>query len=370
MKNIALIGYYGFNNAGDDAILYSIIRSLKQRDQKINITVLSNNPEKTTRRYEVVSKNRWKWLDVLKTITSSDVLVFGGGSLLQDVTSTRSLDYYLIIARLGLWFRKKVYFMAQGIGPLKLDASKKKVAKTLNKVSLITVRDSDSKQKLLDMGIVEPRIEITADMVFSLYRNEIERSFGHKLLERNQIDVSENAKLVGISVRHWKNLTQYKKKIAELVDALMDKGFQALFIPFHFPDDVGCARDVAKQMNHEPYILKDECTTLEMLGVLSSLDVFVGMRLHGLVMASVMGIPSVGISYDPKIEAAIEMIGQVSGGRVENIDSDKIIYDVQQLSLDREEYQENVFLAVDNLRSRARKNIDYLMEMLGPDDHE
>lgn len=368
MKKIALIGYYGFNNAGDEAILYSILRSIKQRAPQAQVTVLSNHPDKTQRRYQVDSKSRWKWLDILRTLLSCDLLVFGGGSLLQDVTSKRSLDYYLGLVRLARFFRKPVYFMAQGVGPFKLSSSKSKIEKLINKVDLVSLRDPESKQTLLDMGVTQTRLELTADMVFSLYRNEIERSFGAKVLERNQIDTIEK-KTIGFSVRQWKDLSHYKKKLAQVADALVEKGYQVLFLPFHFPDDVACARDVAKLMTQEPILLKEECSTLEMLGILSTLEVFVSMRMHGIVMASVMGVATVGISYDPKIEAVLELTGQVSGGRVENIDADKMIYDIQQLSLDQADHREQILETVDKLRPRARKNMDLLMSLLEEKDH-
>ena len=49
----------------------------------------------------------------------SELIISGGGSLLQDVTSKRSLLYYLSIIGLGKLFGKKVMLFAQGIGPIR-----------------------------------------------------------------------------------------------------------------------------------------------------------------------------------------------------------------------------------------------------------
>ena len=42
--HVVLSGYYGFDNVGDDAILFSIIPSSEKDSGSIDITVLSNNP--------------------------------------------------------------------------------------------------------------------------------------------------------------------------------------------------------------------------------------------------------------------------------------------------------------------------------------
>lgn len=370
MKRVALVGYYGFNNTGDEAILYSIIRSMKQRDKNIEITVLSNNPEKTRKVYGVKARNRWKWHEVLSTIFNHDILVFGGGSLLQDVTSTRSLDYYLMIARVALLLRKKVYFMAQGIGPFKQKRSREKVVSLLNRVDVITVRDRDSKQELLDLGVTKPQMEVTADGVFSLYRNEVEKHPGEKVLARNGIEGERLSRLIGFSVRDWAELSNYKNTIAKLADALTGSGYQVVFVPFHFPDDVSCARDIAKLMVEEAVVMKEQYNTVEMLGIIDKMDLFIGMRMHSIVMASIMGVPTIGLSYDPKIEAAVHATGQTFGGRVENLDIDKLLYAAKELLMNRDAISESLLERVDKLRSRSRKNMDILVDMMGKKKNE
>ena len=101
MNKVVLSGYYGFNNAGDEAVLQAIINSLKKADQDLDITVLSNNPEHTTKAYGVKAVNRWKLNEIAGAIKESDLLISGGGSLLQDVTSKNGILYYLGIIGLA-----------------------------------------------------------------------------------------------------------------------------------------------------------------------------------------------------------------------------------------------------------------------------
>ena len=78
-------GYIGFDNFGDEAIASVLIANLKKNGAE-KITVLSSNPIKTANLYGVNSEY---FLKFFKPILETDVLISGGGSLLQDVTSLK-----------------------------------------------------------------------------------------------------------------------------------------------------------------------------------------------------------------------------------------------------------------------------------------
>src|SRR5690625_1275821 len=154
--HIVISGYYGFDNVGDETILYSIIQSLREYEPNIRITALSNHPEATKATYGIEAINRWKFKDVSRTIKSSDGLISGGGSLLQDETGLRSIPYYAGIIKLAQWHGKPTFVYAQGIGPINRSLNKWITKRVFNKVNHITVRDKDS-QKLLDrIGVTQP----------------------------------------------------------------------------------------------------------------------------------------------------------------------------------------------------------------------
>ena len=112
---IVISGYYGFNNSGDDALLLSMIDDLKTVVDKGNITVLSKKPQETERVYGVRAVSRYNIFLLLKNIFNCDLLISGGGTLIQDATSTKSLLYYLMIIRIAQMFGKKVMLYASGI---------------------------------------------------------------------------------------------------------------------------------------------------------------------------------------------------------------------------------------------------------------
>ena len=110
---VLLSGYYGFDNAGDEAVLYAIVHALRDANPDIEITVLSNQPEKTALQLDVHAVNRWGKSGLIKAVKDCDVLISGGGSLLQDVTSKNGILYYLGLIKLAQVLKKKVmiYFI-------------------------------------------------------------------------------------------------------------------------------------------------------------------------------------------------------------------------------------------------------------------
>ena len=97
MSKIVISGYYGFNNAGDEALLTAILAALRAVEPKADITVISGNPGNTIAKHQVKSMYRFAAVRLLRAIGEADLVISGGGSLLQNVTSRRSLYYYMVI---------------------------------------------------------------------------------------------------------------------------------------------------------------------------------------------------------------------------------------------------------------------------------
>ena len=99
MVNILISGYYGFDNIGDESILRTLVSSLREHIPDCSLTVLSHNPTSTREKYGVEAVDRMSPVAILRAVKKCDMLISGGGSLLQDVTSSKSLHYYLSIIR-------------------------------------------------------------------------------------------------------------------------------------------------------------------------------------------------------------------------------------------------------------------------------
>lgn len=305
---IALSGYYGFDNAGDEALLAAITSSIKMLQPSAEFTVFSGNPGQTSSLHGYHAAYYKSPLAIMRELRGSDLLISGGGSIFQDITGPLSLPYYICIVALAKLMRKPVVFYAQGVGPINRRFSKLLMRLVANQVDLITLRDPASSRFLFEMGVNRPPMLITADPVFSLQPGIRDRARVQELLSSLGIGTQP---LLGVAVRKWPALEGYQNCLAKLLDDLSAGGYGIVFIPMSYPEDVAESRRVAQMMEREATVLERHLTSQEHLALMERLDLMIAMRLHALIFAANRGIPFAGISYDPKVEAFLESFGLV-----------------------------------------------------------
>ena len=344
-------------------MLASMLEVLRESDD-LNFTVISLNPEYTKKRHNVDAVG---WLDIfsiIKKILKADLLISGGGSLLQNVTSCRSLYYYLGIIFLAKFFGCKVMLYAQGIGPIRGAFPSWLMKVILNRVNLITVRDKGSLDELRRLKITVPKIFCTADPVLAL--NPVPLTFGKKILDRHSVDIDSTPK-IGVAVRHWIDWDKCRNEIAAAMDMLAEKiSAQIIFIPMHFPEDVKAAKSIVQLMKNPCTVIEEELLTAENLSLIGCMDVLIAIRLHALIFAGVMGVPMLGISYDPKIGRFLDSIHEKPLGNLQDITADKIFTETLKRLDAGKNFHNETRLA--NLRELSLKNAKLAFELLGTRD--
>jgi polysaccharide pyruvyl transferase CsaB len=133
---LVIAGYYGFGNWGDEAALAVLIRYLREALPHARIVVLSHDPAQTARLHGTEAINRWNLFEVHRALARASGFLLGPGGLLQDVTSARSLLYYVGLVRLAQHYHLPTYLIGQGIGPLRSQRSERWVAKALQRARL------------------------------------------------------------------------------------------------------------------------------------------------------------------------------------------------------------------------------------------
>ncbi|NLO22415.1 MAG: polysaccharide pyruvyl transferase CsaB [Syntrophomonadaceae bacterium] len=353
---IALSGYYGFDNAGDEALLSAICRSIQQLEPQAEFVIFSGFPERTTQMHGLRAVNRMNPWQLIRELLTSNLLISGGGSLLQDVTGPRSLPYYISIVALAKTLGKPVIFYAQGIGPINRNFSKWLMRIIANKVDLITLRDEDSLLLLQELGINRPPIKLTADPVFALEPS------GSDLLKTANIIKElglEPQKLVGVSVRPWSALEGYQPNLARVLDALVQKGYQVIFIPMDYARDWPESQRVLALMEEKGHIVQQHLSSMEHLALLSGFDLLVGMRLHSLIFAANRGVPFAGIAYDPKIVAFLKSFGLNPLPE----SSSAMLLELERL-LESPGLSEHISSRVRDLRLRAEENAALALSLI------
>lgn len=365
-KRVLLSGYYGFDNSGDDAILKAIVKDLKMQDKDIDITVLSKDPEKTMENYNVNAVKRFNLKEVFNAIKSTSLLISGGGSLLQDVTSTRSLWYYLMIMYLSKFHKKKIMVYANGIGPINKKFNRNLAKNILNKVDLITLRDQDSKRYLEDMGVKNDKIFVTADPVFTLDPSKEERI--KEIFTDEGIPL--NRKYIGISIRKWKDTENLGDVISKVIDYLLDKyDIGIILIPMHHPEDLEISLNVQNRVEGKDcYTLEDKYSVEDIMGVIKGLDLIIAMRLHSLIYAATQEVPMVGIVYDPKVEGILKSFDIGYMCPADDLDFEDCIYNVDAVWENREEIRQRLKKQDEKFIEKALSNVRMALELLEAGD--
>lgn len=364
MSEIVISGYYGFANAGDEAMLAAMIEAFTDLEPSVSITVISGNPKDTRERHGVKALYRLNYPKIFAAIARCDLLISGGGSLLQDVTSDRSIYYYLSIVFIAKHLGKPVMLYAQGIGPVRKAMAQAAMRYIGNKVDLITVRDEGSRAELKYLGVDQPPVFVTADPVLAMH--PVDRQIGRTILRKYHVEGARP--IVGISVREWKDWGHYKTVLAQTADYLV-RNYQArvVFLPMQWPDDYEAAQRVVSHMQESATLLEEEYTTTEMLSLVGNLDLLIGVRLHALIFAAVMHVPLLGISYDPKIDRFLETMSVHHVGSLQSVTFEAMVKHIQALWPEILQPNNSRQERINELRNKAFSNAEQALALI---DHK
>ncbi|MEW6522452.1 MAG: polysaccharide pyruvyl transferase CsaB [Bacillota bacterium] len=361
MPEVLIAGYYGFGNTGDEAILASTVTALRRLAPELRLTVLSADPATTQKNHRVRALPRLDLARVAIAMSRSDLFLFGGGSLLQDTTSLRSLLYYLALLNMALAAKKPVMVYANGFGPVSSRMGRRACRWTLDRVDLITLRDEDSRRELESLGIARPPVRVTADPAFLLEAASPETV--DNILVREGICRPQVGRLV-VAVRYWNGLDP--GALAGALDRLVQNtGLQVLFVPMHGEDDRRCSRETAALMSQPALVLKGSYAPSELLGLIGTAHVLLGMRFHALVFAVSQAVPAAGIVYDPKVSALLSTLGLPVAGHAGELDPVQLATTVEQLYRCREACRGQLVTLAGDLRRDAAVGVRQALDLLG-----
>ncbi|MFC2947734.1 polysaccharide pyruvyl transferase family protein [Virgibacillus sediminis] len=321
---IGIVGNYGNNNQGDEAILEGILIQLKKVHQieRQDIIVFSNQPERTSEKYGVKSvklyyKKNNAPLTLFRTLKKNssiirdlDLLIIGGGGIFMDLYGREAFIFgmYGWLAKLS---RTPVVLYGVGAGPI-LTRIGKVILRSLAHLSkVITVRDPKSKELLESIG-VKSSIHVIGDPAFQV--NPPER-------EGSKQDDAINIGVTAVPFHHisyWPKEDKVKYRayiegMAQNLDHLVDyyPNARINFFSTKHPQDTMVTKEIRELMTH-----KDQCSIAdrpmdhqEITDFASKQDLVIGTRLHSLILALVSATPVIAVSYHHKVEDFMGMIG-------------------------------------------------------------
>ena len=305
---VVICGAYGRGNAGDDAILEAILQEMRSLDPDMPMTVLSKDPKSTRLTYRVQAVHRANFPVWHRAMHHAKLYINGGGSLIQDVTSRRSLWYYLHNIQTAKRCGCKVQMYGCGIGPVIRESHRKMAARVLNaNVDAITLREPDSLEELRAMGVDKPEILLTADPALTL-RQAPEDQTDSVLLRAG---IPPHGRYICFALRRWKGFEEKAPLFSKAAEyAYRTYGLTPVFAAVEKHLDPGANQMAARGLSVPHYFLNDAGSAGTIIGALSRMEIVVSMRLHALIFAAGQGIPLAGVVYDPKVSAFLRYIGQ------------------------------------------------------------
>jgi polysaccharide pyruvyl transferase CsaB len=257
---LLLVGYYGYGNLGDELLAGVAARIV----QAVPATV------------QVLTPQLRRPLRLWTAIFSCDGIVFGGGSLFQDITGRGfTVLYYVGIALLGLCLRKKIFFIGHGMGPIKRPLNRLLLRYVLQRAEFISLRNRESFAFVQALGI--SRAILTNDLIFAEMLPKIKKKQTKKIkiVLSFRSGVPVNQLIAFCAQLHEHDLVVVP--LQQRADELLSQQF----------------KKYARVVDYDPEKIIREIATA---------DFAVGMRLHFLILAASYAVPFIGIAYDPKVE--------------------------------------------------------------------
>ena len=359
---IVICGAYGRGNAGDDAILEAILQEMHSIDPDMPTLVLSKHPKETRLAYRVRAVQRFNYPAWRAAMRHAKLYINGGGSLIQDVTSRRSLWFYLHNISTAKRMGCKVQMYGCGIGPVTRPSHRKMAARVLNAaVDVITLREPDSQAELRSMGVTKPKVLLTADPALTLRSAPPEKTDSVLL----QAGVPTGGRYLCFALRKWRGFEEKAPVFAAAAEYAYEKhGLTPVFLAVEKHQDPLAAAIAAQGLRVPHYFLNDAGGAGTIIGALARMEAVVSMRLHALIFAAGQGIPLVGVVYDPKVSSFLRYIGQDLFADLTELTAPKLCAMIDR-AVEQAAQPERQAAAVARLQEMEHGNVQIAKELLG-----
>lgn len=354
-------GYFGCGNAGDDAILQGFLDGMHAISPETEICALTADPNRAEKRFGIRCIERKNPIAVRYALHRSELFVCGGGSLLQNATSNRSLHYYLSLLRMAKRAHCKTILYAAGIGPIRGERAKKAVAKGLRRCDYISLRDPDSLRFLIGLGMDRARLHESADPALLMPLPPSTRTTA--LLREQGLPDRQN-RLCVILRRLPPDNEPLLRSFATAVHLLCKRHrLTPVFLLFCAEDETS-ARSVCRIVGGtilHPRAIED------LTALLRDSRLILSMRLHALILAAATATPAIGISIDPtdqKISSFARLSGQESLAYPHPSVGELVELSERQLSTKAPQKSERIAQAVEELRKKACKDLENIIKIL------
>jgi len=389
IKSITLLGSSSGRNAGDAALLNSIMADLKKLDPNLRFEIPTINPSfimKSFSKYNAKPISMLPWhfsikmlgfptfLSVARTDMTIifDAILFDR-ALYNPLFNFLSTLYFLIpfAKRKG----KKIAYYNVGVGPITTTIGKKMLKKISEMTDLITVRDSQSIQILKSLKIPESKIILTADAALNnppSIEEHVEKILSLEEIEKEKPLLGFN---INVYIDTWVetgkepiNKSSFLKDIASVLDTVIeDLDVNVIFFATQHMDIpiISKVIDYIKNKDKVNLITNKKYSNQEIMGLLGKMELFVGMRLHSLILASAMHTPILGLIYQDKVRNYLKELN-LEEQRLEfsDFNAENLLDVIKRSWYEREKIKKHLSIRIEELKKKAKKTPKMVIDLL------
>jgi len=300
-EKILILGSYGRGNAGDDAFLFSALKLFNNYSLVINSANDDLLPKEIVDKVITISTDGAG--DFFKKIIlffQIRYVVYCGGDLFVELHGEKfpriSLWKMLIVNIICKIFNKKVFYLGVGAGDI--SGFSLFLARISAKLSdFIVTRDSHTIRLLK----VKKMLELP-DLAINLFETN----------KTNKKNLKQTI-YIGISLLYFLpdpeiNFPLVVEEFQSLFAFFDNKDVKFIIIPFFISkhtkhDDLWVSKKLINNSKYKNVEVFNSNKLEDILTLLPQLSLMIGTRLHANILAVLSGIPTLGISYRPKVKS-------------------------------------------------------------------
>jgi polysaccharide pyruvyl transferase CsaB len=320
---IAISSSYGDLNLGDRAILEATAHRLASQRDDIELFFLTRFPGRQVPEGQVAtridSRPFFGTLQTINALRGSELLMIGGGGLLQDSTTIGNLIFHWSRARMARFLKVPYVLCGIGIGPLRSRISRWLVRDMLLHADWTCVRDRESLAIAQALKPDSKNITLGADLAFALGTGPAAGPF---TTADKRLPIPGEPPVIGLSVRPPVGNARVRRSrpawFTNAVDALAtycleaqhQLGAHIYLISMHPDQDDPLLREIHSRLDPaQARLVSGESGLTGIIRAMCGVDIMVGMRLHSLILGAMLGAVPIGITYDPKVRALLGALG-------------------------------------------------------------
>ncbi len=336
-KKVIVSGFYGARNLGDEMILRSISSSLMRADDAVQVYVASESPTQVEAAHGLQAFERKNHTVSAYQVKTASAVVLGGGGLWHDYTFARggglaamftggtvSMAGFGILPLMGKVLDVPFHVVGLGVGPLTDETARKTVKYLASHADSIYVRDPESGEILRNLPVREELVHVGPDSVYAVDLTDVQAVVPPALQDLKD----QGYTIVGLNLRPWAKedmmavAFNVRDAIVEVAGRLreQDKKLAVVALPMQAGQsmDRKAIGEVTRRLpSYIPSVFIDEAGELSLdayIGALESCSVLVSMRLHAALISHRVGVPAVGLCYDPKVYRHFDEVGRTIDG--------------------------------------------------------